>query len=221
MSRVVLYGADISPPVRTCLLTLKALNIPFEYKFVDIVAREHFSEEFIKKNPQHTVPLLEDNGKYIWDSHAICSYLVDKYGQNDKLYPKDLYQRAIVNQRLYFDASILYMALRNVVLPMWRENSNFVPKDKIMNILECYDLTETFLENRQYIAGDSLTIADFGCLATVSSLNGIIELDKEKYPKTLEWIERLSKLPYYEEGNGKGLREYVAILKSRLTEFEM
>ncbi|XP_037949861.1 glutathione S-transferase 1-like [Teleopsis dalmanni] len=221
MSRVVLYGADISPPVRTCLLTLKALNIPFEYKFVDIVAREHFSEEFIKKNPQHTVPLLEDNGKYIWDSHAICSYLVDKYGQNDKLYPKDLYQRAIVNQRLYFDASILYMALRNVVLPMWRENSNFVPKDKIMNILECYNLTETFLENRQYIAGDSLTIADFGCLATVSSLNGIIELDKEKYPKTLEWIERLSKLPYYEEGNGKGLREYVAILKSRLTEFEM
>ncbi|XP_037952567.1 glutathione S-transferase 1-like [Teleopsis dalmanni] len=220
MSKIVLYGVDISPPVRACLLTLKALDVPFEYKIVNLAKGEHLTEEFLKKNPQHAVPVLEDNGRYISDSHAICSYLVDTYGKNDKLYPKDLYQRAIVNQRLYFDASVLYFALRKAVLPMWFENSNFVPKATIKNILECYDLTETFLKNQQYITGDSLTIADFSCLTTVSSLNGIVELDKKKYPKTLDWIDRLSKLPYYEEGNGKGLREYVAILKAGLTVFE-
>ncbi|KAF4531265.1 hypothetical protein B566_EDAN019338 [Ephemera danica] len=59
-------------------------------------------------NPQHTVPTLDDNGFYIWDSHAINAYLVTKYGKNDSLYPRDPQKRAIIDQRLHFDSGILF-----------------------------------------------------------------------------------------------------------------
>jgi len=122
MSGIVLYGLDISAPVRSCQLTLRALELEYEFKEVDLLAGEHRKEEFLKKNPQHTVPLLDDNGVLVWDSHAIVCYLVGKYAKSDELYPKDLVKRALVDQRLYFDASVLFMALRNICAPYFYNN---------------------------------------------------------------------------------------------------
>lgn len=67
-------------------------------------------------NPQHTVPTLDDDGFYIWDSHAISTYLVGKYGKDDSLYPRDLHKRAIIDQRLHFDSGILFPRLGAIVV---------------------------------------------------------------------------------------------------------
>jgi len=210
---LVLYGTDISPPVRACKLTLRALNLDYEYKEMDLLAGEHFHEEFLKKNPQHTVPLLDDNGSLIWDSHAIVCYLVDKYTKSDELYPRDLVKRAQVDQRLFFDASILFMSLRNVSIPYFVHQVNLVPKEKVDNIKDAYGHLETFLGDNPYMNGTTLTLADFCCGATASSLAAVLELDQEKYPKVAAWLKRLSKLPHYEKDNSSGLVKYIELLK--------
>lgn len=213
MGKLVLYGLDISPPVRACLLTLNALELPFEYKRIDVLAGELHSEAFLKKNPQHTVPLLEDDGTCIWDSHAICSYLVDKYGKSDELYPKDLVKRAWLQQRLYFDASVLFMSLRNISGPYFFKKVVEVPQEKIDNVKDGYSHLENFLGDNLYITGNTLTIADFCCAATASSLPAVANIDLKPYPKVNAWLERLSKLPYYEEANAKGAQTYINLLK--------
>jgi hypothetical protein len=51
---------------------------------------------------------------YLFLSHAIASYLVRSYASDDSLYPQDPKQKAIVDQRLYFDAGILFPRLREI-----------------------------------------------------------------------------------------------------------
>ncbi|XP_037823317.1 glutathione S-transferase 1-like [Lucilia sericata] len=215
MGKIILYGSDPSPPVRACILALKALHLPFELKAIDFNAKEHLSEEYLKKNPQHTVPTLEDDGNFIWDSHAIIAYLVTKYGKDDSLYPKDFLKRAIVNQRLFFESGVMFQGgLRNITSPLWYKNETKIPREKIDALHEIYDFLEVFLKDNLYMAGDELTIADFSIVATVTSLEAFVDIDSLKYPKLSAWIKRMKSLPYYEEANGAGVKKFIKIFKS-------
>jgi glutathione S-transferase len=105
----LLLITQYSQPVRATLMTIRALGICVELKEVNLIEGEQFLSDFIKINPQHSVPtLVQDDGFVLWDSHAIMAYLVDKYGNNDSLYPRDLRKRAIINQRLHFDNGVLF-----------------------------------------------------------------------------------------------------------------
>jgi hypothetical protein len=50
--------------------------------------------------------------------------LISKYGKDDSLYPKDLQKRAVVDQRLHFDSSILFPRLRDIVVSSTQQMKN-------------------------------------------------------------------------------------------------
>lgn len=215
MGKIKLYGFDPSSPVRAVKLTLAALEVPYEYVIVSTRNKEQYSKEYLKKNPQHTVPLLEDGEATIWDSHAIMAYLVSKYGKDDSLYPRDLLKRAVVDQRLHFDSGVLFAsALRAITKLVLSLGITVVPKERIEAITEAYDFLELFLKDHDYIAGDQLTIADFSVVSTVSSLVGYVDIDPAKYPKLKSWLKRLEQLPYYSE-NSIGAEQFIALIKSK------
>lgn len=120
---MILYGFERSPPVRACMMTLKALDIVFEFKNVNVMKREHLRPEFLEMNPLHTVPVLEDGELFLTDSHVICTYLVQKYGTEDDqtLYPKDLIGRSLIDQRLYFDSGVLFVRMKAVTVCIFHE----------------------------------------------------------------------------------------------------
>nr|XP_017014772.2 glutathione S-transferase 1-like [Drosophila takahashii] len=216
-SGLVLYGTDLSPCVRAVKLTLKALNLDYEFKEVNLQKGEHLQEDFLKKNPQHTVPVLEDNGTFLWDSHAISAYLVDKYAKSDELYPKDLVKRAIINQRLIFDASVTFASLANVVGPFFANGITEVPQEKLDTVHRGLKLLETFLGSSQYLAGDKLTVADLTAGPTVSSLRAAVDIEPVEYPKVTAWLDRLNQIPYYKEINEGPVQGYVGFLRSQWT----
>lgn len=163
-------------------------------------------------NPQHCVPTLDDNGLVLWDSHAISAYLVDKYAENDCLYPKDLNMRAKINQRLYFDSSVFFAALRLAQFPIFTRGATDVPTHVIDSLYSAFDFLETFLQHDDYLVGNSVTIADLCCVATAYSCLAILDLNNGKYPRVLQWIDRLFELSYVKEVNGnsaKGFRDLI------------
>ena len=113
---IKVHGMGLSAPCRIVYLTCEALGIEYEQVECDLMNGGHKTEEYLKINPQHTIPAMEDGEFCLNESRVIATYLVAKYGKDDKLYPKDINQRAIVDQRLYFDMGVFYKAMGDIVV---------------------------------------------------------------------------------------------------------
>lgn len=168
-------------------------------------------------NPQSTVPTLDDNGKIIWDSHAITRYLAAAYGKDDSLFPKDLYKRAVIDQRLHFEDGVLISRFGKAAGPVFRGAAKDFIKEDLESLYAGLDFLEVFLKNDPYAAGSNVTVADFSLVATVTTIQKFIApLDAGRFPKVLAWIERMNKLPYFDEANTKPLEKMFESLKTRL-----
>jgi glutathione S-transferase len=101
MSKIVLYHSPYSPFSRSVLLLSRHLNLDVDVKVLDLMDDEQMSPEFLKINPQHCVPTIDDNGFYLWESRAVLGYLAETKAPH--LLPTSPKEKAIVNQRLYFE----------------------------------------------------------------------------------------------------------------------
>ncbi|XP_074041108.1 glutathione S-transferase 1-1 isoform X3 [Leptinotarsa decemlineata] len=103
-----IYFFTMSPPSRAALLLMRALGLKHNIKIVNVLAGEQMNPEFIKINPLHTIPVINDGGFILPDSNAIMKYLVDQYAKDDSLFPRDPKKSAIVIQRLFFVSGYLF-----------------------------------------------------------------------------------------------------------------
>lgn len=131
---------------------------------------------------------MDDNGFALWESRAIMTYLAEKYGKTDSLYPKDPKQRAVVNQRLYFDMGTLYQSFASYWYPQLFAKAPAVP-DLFKKCEDAVGFLNTFLEGHTYAAGDSLTLADISLVATISTYE-VSGFDFAKYPNVQRWYAK-------------------------------
>ncbi|XP_053945501.1 glutathione S-transferase 1-1-like [Anastrepha ludens] len=199
------YYLPGSAPCRSVLLVAKSLGIELNKKLLHLSKGEHLTPEFLKINPQHTIPTLVDNGFALWESRAILVYLAQKYGKDDSLFPKCPKKQALVNQRLYFDMGTLYKAFADYYYPQIFAKTPADP-EMYKKIEAAFDLLNTFLEGNSYVAGDQLTVADLAVLASVSTFD-VSGFDISKYPNVAKWYETAKKVPGWEE-NYAGALEF-------------
>nr|AVX32554.1 glutathione S-transferase [Grapholita molesta] len=206
-----LYYTPGSAPCSVVLLVAAALDIQLNLKELNLRGGEHLKPEFLKLNPQHTVPTLVDDGFALWESRAISRYLIAKYN-NKELYPEDIKTRALIDQRLDFDLGTLYPRFGNFFYPQVfaGEPAN---QGLYRKIEEALDFFNSFLKGHKYAVGETLTLADLSLVATVSTMEAAgISLDS--YPRVQEWFELVkSTTPGYEEANEKNLKKFKAIIK--------
>uniref|UniRef100_A0A182TNA4 glutathione transferase n=1 Tax=Anopheles melas TaxID=34690 RepID=A0A182TNA4_9DIPT len=218
MPKPVLYTVHLSPPCRAVELTAKALGLELERKLVNLLAGENLTPEFLKLNPKHTIPVLDDNGTIISESHAIMIYLVRKYGQGDgkdALYPTDIVEQARVNEALHFESGVLFARLRFITELVFFARKPKIPEDRIEYVRTAYRLLEDSLQS-DYVAGSRMTIADLSCISSVASMVGFIPIERSEFPRVHGWMERLKQLPYYEKINGAGATELAEFIVDML-----
>lgn len=178
--------------------------------------------DFLKINPQHTVPCLDDNGHVLADSHAICTYLVSKYGAADadtaSLCPTEAFERALLDHRLHFNNGTLFGRFYKLCAPVFRGAAAGLDKGHFKCLEEALDILEAFLEQFVWVAGDRLTVADLCCVSTVAPIFKMLPVEKINYPKIVEWLERLGDLPYYDEVMGQYLINVNEVFVNKLSE---
>lgn len=183
-----------------------------------MVKGEHrTSEEYGKINPQRTVPTLIDNGKTITDSHAIITYLVEVYGKgNMSVYPADNYMRARINSRLHYDSGTITPKTFAIGAPIMYKGATEYDADAITAYYAVLDTLEMFLADGHYMAGNELSVADFSAIPSISTMMASGIIDFAKYQKISAWVERMTKLPYYEEVNGKWIGAMNEFFKAKI-----
>nr|AEB91972.1 glutathione S-transferase [Locusta migratoria] len=209
MAPPTLFNVTLSPPCR--LVRLVAGIIGVDLKVVDVkdISKEMKTPEMLKKNPQHTVPTLEDNGVYLAESRAIAMYLISKYAKDDSLYPKDVNKRVLVDQRLFYDQD-LYNKILNVFLPKFFGKQT--DPSSIEKVNEGLETLNRMLDGKQWLAGDNVTLADYAVAISLSSLDFVPEsgIDPKKQPNINQWLPRVENShPKY----GEHLKEFHEALK--------
>ncbi|XP_060649130.1 glutathione S-transferase 1-1-like [Drosophila nasuta] len=178
------YYSPYSSLSTAILMTGKALGLEFNKIVVNVRQQEQLKPEFVKLNPQHTIPTLNDNGFVVWESRAIITYLVEKYAKDDSLYPKDPKKRALVNQRLYFDLGTLFKTFADYYYPQIQQQP--ADPELFKKVEEALSFLNIFLEGQKYVAGDSLTVADIVLLANIANFR-VVNIDLSKYINVERW----------------------------------
>ncbi|XP_047108529.1 glutathione S-transferase 1-1-like [Schistocerca piceifrons] len=206
MSPLTLYNSNLSIPCRLVRLVAGAVGV--DLKIVNVNPRVDLRKpEWLKRNPQHTVPVLEDNGLWLTESRAISMYIVSKYAKDDSLYPKDVNKRVLVDQKLFFDQD-LFNRLASVFRPqIFGTSLDPSSVDKVNDSLE--SLTR-MLEDKQWLAGEKISLADYAVAITLAGVELAPEaagLDLMKYSNIKQWLSRFEGCTPQIFEHRKGLRE--------------
>ena len=92
------YCHPASTTSRPIMLFVLENGIKADFQVVDLFTGEHYKPPYEAINPNRLVPVLEDGDFILTESSTILKYLADKI--DSPAYPKDLQQRARVNERM-------------------------------------------------------------------------------------------------------------------------
>jgi len=197
-----LYMHPVSTTSRPVMQFIADNNIAVDMQPVDILKGEQYGEGYSKINPNHLVPMLEDGDFRLTESATILRYLADKIGS--PAYPKDLKQRAKVNEMMdwlntQFYREYGYGFIYPQIFPNNKRPTDAAQqaclewsKEKAQNWLKLLD--QHWLGPRaNYLCGDKITIADYLGVGFVS-LGEIIRMDFAAYPNVKRWLDNMKRL---------------------------
>jgi len=187
-----LYLTESSGNAYKVRVLASILKVPYDKVEVDWDGKEHKQPPFLKMNPRGQVPVMEIDGKVLWDSTAHLIYIARKYG-GDTWFPSDPLQMAEVAQWLALAQNEIFFGLQ------WARG---VKKGFKTGSLEEYqgygkrglDVLTWRLKDHSWLALERPTIADIACFPYVKRApEGGIALDS--YPAVKAWLARCEKLP--------------------------
>ena len=157
-----LYGFGPSRSLRV-LWGLIELGLDFEFIPVNLATGEHRHPDFLHLNPAGKLPVLVDGDVVLTESAAIVLYLAEKYPSKGLL-PADLKVRAQVYRWVMFAVTELEQPLQRIA-----RHTRVYPEDKRLpgdvalarqEFVAMAAVLDRHMEGRQFIVGDSITVAD-------------------------------------------------------------
>ncbi|MGN6208577.1 glutathione S-transferase family protein [Asticcacaulis sp.] len=188
------YSMHLSGNAHRVLLTLRALDLPFELIEVNLRAKEQKSEAFLQMNPFGQVPVIDDNGTIIWDSIGIMTYLALRY-DDGRLLPRDPAQFGQIMAWLGKTSGPIAYGMATAR----RINLFNAPADIDTAHAIAHDFLHVMnehLEGRAWLVGGTVTLADLACYAYVAHApEGGVDL--KGFGNVSGWLAQVEALPFF------------------------
>lgn len=158
--------------------------------------------DFVRMNPHGRVPVIDDNGTVVWESHAILRYLAAVYG-DAALWPDDPALRSHADRWMDWTQTSLQPTFLNGIFwgyfrtpesqrdwPAIRQNQ------ELSN--QYFKRLDDALEGRDFLGGSSLGLADIPAGTHLYRYFGM-DLERPALPRVEAWYDRLQERPAYRE----------------------
>ncbi len=153
--------------------------------------------DYLARNPNALVPLLEDEGYSLWESNVILRYLCARYAP-DTLYPQDLKARFDAERWMDWQQTTLNPAGREAFVQLIRRPGGQVDVGKVEASIEAttplLDLLDAHLSRQAFMAGTHLTMADIPIACEVHRWRGT-PLPHQPRPHLDRWYQHMLALP--------------------------
>ena len=194
-----LYVNPLSPNVRRARLAAAVLGIELEETVLDFTKGEHKKPEYLALNPNGAVPTLVDGDFVLTESRAIMQYLAGKKPES-KLLPRDEQARADVTRWQFWDSShfapqLAAMAFENILKRLFGMGEPDATKvgEALTNFRRFAAVLDKRLDGKQYVVGDSLTLADLSLAASLMYARQA-EVPVAEFPNVVAWFSRISEM---------------------------
>lgn len=196
-----LYHVPLSPFCRKVRLVLAEKKMD-----VELIEERYWeqSTEFLRRNPAGKVPILRHEGALLTESTPICEY-IEELNPEPSLIPKDAKARYEMRRLvLWFDdkfhhevtSNLLYERVNKKVSGQGFPDSKNI-KEGARKIKYHLDYMAWLLEHRRWLAGDTMTLADFAAAAHLSSLDYISDVDWNRSSVVKDWYAKIKSRPAF------------------------
>jgi glutathione S-transferase len=192
-----IYGDIQSGNCYKVKLLLSFLDLPHEWVHVDILAGDTKRPEFLARNPNGKIPLLElPDGRRLSESNAILNYLA----AGSAYLPQDIYLLAKVQQWQFFEQyshepciAVARFIARYLGLPEQRRAEY---ESKQAGGHRALSVMESQLSTTSFLVGAALTTADIALYGYthVAHEGGF---DLVSYPSIRRWLDQIKRHPGY------------------------
>lgn len=196
-----LYHFALSPFCRKVRLTLAEKKIE-----VELVEERYWeqSADFLRRNPAGRVPVLRMDGRFLAESQAICEFL-DETVPDPSLMPGEPFARHEVRRLCaWFDdkfqhevtARLLHERVIKKIAKQGYPDSGRI-KEGARAIKYHLDYMAWLLDQRRWLAGDRMTLADFAAAAHLSVLDYISDVDWDRHAVVKDWYAKIKSRPAF------------------------
>lgn len=198
---VRLYHVPLSPFCRKVRLTLAEKRIE-----VELVEERYWEQgpDFLRRNPAGKVPVMKWDNRTMSESQAICEWLDETIPQ-PPLLPREPDARYEVRRLCsWFDdkfhgevtSKLLYERVNKKIMGLGYPESKAV-KSGATRIKYHLDYLGWLLDQRRWLAGDVMTLADFAAAAHLSCLDYISDVDWNRSSAVKEWYAKIKSRPSF------------------------
>lgn len=205
---ITFYYGSGSPPAWRVWLALEFKKLPYEFRLMSFSAGDLKTPQYRALNPRGKVPLIVDEGFALWESGAIVEYLEEQYPGTPPLFPGTTQQRSTVRRLISEIDDNLGSALDKLTgwvmwtpKEKWKEERIAEARQAVLDELQ---YLADHMES-DYLAGNTLTAADFALYPSVATL-ARCDLRKPELgmvaarpAKIAAWAKRIEALPYFDK----------------------